>query len=44
MRTTKPNVTISPITLHLDADEESYEEYPKVGVVAPCDRDWETGW
>ena len=29
-----PNVTIGPITLHLDADEEQYEEYPKVGIVA----------
>ena len=29
-----PNVTISPIWLALDADEEQYEEYPKVGIVA----------
>jgi hypothetical protein len=34
MRTTPPNVTISPITLHLDADEDAYDEYPKVGIVA----------
>jgi len=29
-----PNVTISPITLHLVEDEEPCEEYPKVGIVA----------
>ena len=26
--------TISPITLHLVEDEDAYDEYPKVGVVA----------
>ncbi len=27
-------ITAGPITLHLDADEEPYDEHPKVGVVA----------
>lgn len=29
-----PNVTIGPITLHLVAEAEPYEKYPKVGIVA----------
>ncbi len=27
-------ITAGPITLHLDPDEEPYDEYPKVGIVA----------
>lgn len=29
-----PNVTISPITLHCVPDEDPYDKYPRVGIVA----------